>query len=272
MPLARLFGLGRNAQGAHPPQGQHREETRQGRSAALSGPAGRTGRTGWVGGEQEQGLPEADVPLAGALGCADALVSLRRALRSAQKTALVLALTNILCLAALCITLMNRPDPVYFGMSQEMKLLPMTPLSAPIMNEARLKNWVAQAVTLSFNLDYVHWKRQLNEVRRFFTRQAFVRFATSLDKEGHLDLIRQQRALMHAVVQGTPVMTRSGVVQGTLLWEFELPLLVTYETSAGRISNNAVTVVCQVQRVPATDYPQGVALTSLVTTRRVVVP
>ena len=38
--------------------------------------------------------------------------------------------------------------------------------------------------------------------------------------------------------------------------------------SAGRISNNAVTVVAQVQRVPATDFPMGVAISSLVTTRR----
>lgn len=272
MPL-RVFGLGRQAtqvsQNSKP--GHKGTGLKQGRFFPETGRAGAEGsRTDNLADNRADS--GADLPLAGALGCAESLVSLRRALRSAQKTGLVLALANVLCFAALCVTLLTRPEPVYFGMSQEMKLLPMTPLSAPIMNEASLKNWVAQAVTLSFNLDYVHWKRQLNEVRRFFTRQAFVRFATSLDKEGHLDLIRQQRALMHAVVQGTPVMTRSGVVQGTLLWEFEIPLLVTYETSAGRISNNAVTVVCQVQRVPATDYPQGVALTSLVTTRRVVVP
>ena len=172
----------------------------------------------------------------------------------------------LLCALLCCFWL--RPEPVYFGMSRDMKLLPMTPLSEPILNEAALKNWVSEAVTMSFNLDYLNWKRQLNEARAHYTRKAFVGFALSLDREGHLPLLRQQRALMHAVIQGTPVLTRSGVVQGTLVWEFELPLLVSYETSAGRISNNAVTVVAQVQRVPATDYPMGVAISSLVTTRR----
>lgn len=198
----------------------------------------------------------------------ESLLFLKSALRRTQKCALFLACTSLVLLILVLVLFFVRPAPVYFGMSQDMKLLPMTPLSQPVMNEPALKNWVAEAVARAFNLDYLNWQRQLNEVRSSFTRRAFTRFALSLDREGHLPLLRQQRALMHAVIQGTPVLTRSGIVQGTLVWEFELPLLVSYETSAGRISNNAVTIVCQVQRVPATDFPQGVAISSLVTTRR----
>lgn len=221
---------------------------------------------GKAGEEQE----EAPVyPGWGAEATFESLFTLRASLRNAQKTAFCLAIANMALLGLCLVLLLVRPQPVYFGMSQEMKLLPMTPLSEPIMNETALKNWVAEAVAASFNLDYLHWQQQLNRVRQNYTRQAFVRFALSLDREGHLPLLRQQRALMHAVVQGTPVLSRSGVVQGTLVWEFELPLLVTYETSVGRISNNVVSIICQVQRVPSTDYPQGVAISSLVTTRRI---
>ena len=149
-----------------------------------------------------------------------------------------------------------------------MKLLPMTPLDRPVMNEAALKNWVAGAISASFNFDYLNWRSQLTNLRTYFTREAFTRFAVSLDSEGHLPLLRQRRALMHSVVQGTPVLTRSGVVRGALVWEFEVPLLVTYETSRGRVANNAVTVVCQVRRMPAADCPAGVALSSVVTVNR----
>ena len=217
---------------------------------------------------EQRGIQNEDNVYVGAAGTFEGILSLRRQLRQMQKGALCLSLANLVLLCALLCCFWLRPEPVYFGMSRDMKLLPMTPLSEPILNEAALKNWVSEAVTMSFNLDYLNWKRQLNEARAHFTRKAFVGFALSLDREGHLPLLRQQRALMHAVIQGTPVLTRSGVVQGTLVWEFELPLLVSYETSAGRISNNAVTVVAQVQRVPATDYPMGVAISSLVTTRR----
>lgn len=230
---------------------------------------------GSAAGPRPPGPGETDVefviPPYGAEACAQSLTVYRRALRGAQKTALLLALVDGLLLVLVLVLALSRPEPVYFGMSQDLKLLPMTPLSEPVMNEAALKSWVAEAVTRSFNLDYLNWQRQLSEVRGAYTRRAFTRFALSLDKEGHLPLLKQQRALMHAVVRGTPIITRSGVVRGALVWEMELPVLVTYETSVGRISTNAVTVVCQVTRVPVTDCPRGVAISSLVTTKRVVV-
>ncbi len=203
----------------------------------------------------------------GALGVAESLGDLRQALRRAQLTCLVLAAVTMVSLLALPLCLWLRADPVYFGMSQDMKLLPLTPLSRPILNESALKNWVAEAVTHAFNLDFLHWREQLTEAREYFTPAAFTRFALSLDNEGHLPLLRQQRALMHAVVQGSPVITRSGVLEGVMVWEFEVPLLLSYETSGGRIANNAITVVCQVRRVPVTDAPRGVAIASLVATR-----
>lgn len=212
-----------------------------------------------------------DVAPGPARGAEEVFVSLscyRSALRSAQKLCLILAgFAAAGLITGLCAVL-ARPEPVYFGMSQDMKLLPMTPLDKPVMNEAALKNWVAGAISASFNFDYLNWRSQLTDLRPYFTGEAFTRFAVSLDREGHLPLLRQRRALMHSVVQGTPVLTRSGVVRGALVWEFEVPLLVTYETSRGRVANNAVTVVCQVRRMPAADCPAGVALSSVVTVNR----
>ncbi len=212
--------------------------------------------------------PSGRIPLWGAEITAESLSFWRQSLRTAQQAVLVLASLTAVCLTALLVSLLCRPDPVYFGMSRDMKLLPMTPLSEPVLSEAALKNWAAEAVTTAFNLDFLRWRSQLAGARVFFTRRAFARFALSLDREGHLPLLRQQRALMHAVIQGTPLITRTGVVRGTLVWEAEIPLLLSWENSAGRLAASPLTVVCRIQRVPAAEYPRGVALASLVTTRR----
>lgn len=139
-----------------------------------------------------------------ACGAEEVFVSLscyRSALRSAQKLCLILAgFAAAGLITGLCAVL-ARPEPVYFGMSQDMKLLPMTPLDKPVMNEAALKNWVAGAISASFNFDYLNWRSQLTDLRPYFTGEAFTRFAVSLDREGHLPLLRQRRALMHSVVQ-----------------------------------------------------------------------
>ncbi len=196
------------------------------------------------------------------------LARTRQALRTAQKTCLVLSLAALVSLCAFLVTLLARPAPVYFGMSTDMKLLPMTPLSEPVLTDAALKNWVAEAVSSSFNLDYLNWREQLTKAREYFTPSAFTSFALSLDREGHLALMRQQKALVHAVVQGAPVLTKSGVLSGVLVREFEVPLLLTYETSMGRIANNAYTVAVRVRRVSPAENARGVAISSLVASRK----
>ncbi len=200
------------------------------------------------------------------------LAETRQSLRLAQKACLVLSCICLLSLSAFVVTLLVRPDPVYFGMSRDMKLLPMTPLSQPMLTDAALKNWVAEAVGASFNLDYLNWREQLTRAREYFTPPAFTSFALSLDKEGHLPLMRQQKALIHAVVQGAPVLTKSGVLSGVLVWEFEVPLLLTYETSMGRIANNTYTVVVRVRRVSPAENVRGVAISGLVASRRLARP
>lgn len=212
--------------------------------------------------------PGAYTPEWGLDSLGEGLERTRQALRTAQKTCLVLSCAALLSLGAFVVTLLARPAPVYFGMSSDMKLLPMTPLSEPMMTDAALKNWVAEAVSSSFNLDYLNWRGQLTKAREYFTPAAFTSFALSLDKEGHLALMRQQKALVHAVVQGAPVLTKSGVLSGVLVWEFEVPLLLTYETSMGRIANNAYTVAVRVRRVSPSENVRGVAISGLVASRK----
>ena len=214
-----------------------------------------------------QDSPETCV-FTGAPGVAQSLATLKEALRASQKACLAVSCLSLVLGLGCAALLLARPAPVYFGMSEDMKLLPMVPLDRPVMGDAAVKAWVAESVTLAMNLDYLNFASQLNQARGRFTRAAFAKFAASLDKEGHLPLLRQQRALMHSVVQGTPLLVRSGLVRGRLVQEFELPLLVSYETSKGRISSNQVAVVCQVQRVPVADYPRGLAISSLVTLQR----
>ncbi len=203
----------------------------------------------------------------GSMEISESIAYYKSALRSAQKMCLIMGCISAFCIVSMTVSLVSKEPPIYFGMSQDMKLLPMVPLSKPILNDTALKNWVGEAISASFNLNFQDWRQQLSSARQYFTKTAFTKFSNSLDREGHLPLLQQQRALMHSVVQGTPVLTRSGIVSGVMIWEFEVPLLISYETSKGRIADNAVIVVCQVQRVPTTDYPRGVALSSIVTTK-----
>lgn len=188
----------------------------------------------------------------------------RQAAQKGQRLNILLGLMLLMSLTTNGLQLFFRPVPVYFGMTADLRLLPMPPLSSPVMSDAALKAWVAEAITTSFNLTYVDWRNQLSACREFFSAQHFAQFAQTLVAEGHIPLLEQKKAIMHAVPTGTPTIVKSGVLKGVRTWEIEVPLLVTYETSAGRVASNNLVVVVRVQRMPTTDYERGVAITQLI--------
>ena len=189
----------------------------------------------------------------------------KNALKKSQKTNMILCAVLAISISLNCALALIRPKPVYFGMTEEMQLLPMIPLSQPVMNDAALKAWFAAAVTDSFNMDFVNWRDRLSNSRQYFSKSAFSDFALALESEGHLGLLTQYRALMHVAPVGAPILVNSGQLKGVLTWDIEMPILLNYETSKQRLSSQRVIVSARVQRVPTTDYVRGVAITQLVT-------
>lgn len=201
----------------------------------------------------------------GAVDVVENIAYYRNALKKSQKTNIILSLVLVISLVLNCALALIRPKPVFFGMTEEMRLLPMTPLSEPLMNDAALKAWFAAAVTDSFNMDFLNWRDRLSNSRQYFSKDAFADFATALDSEGHLSLLTQYRALMHVVPVGVPIIVNSGKLKGVLTWEFEMPVLLNYETSKQRLTSQRIIVKARVQRVSTTEYTRGVAIAQLVT-------
>lgn len=185
--------------------------------------------------------------------------------RKSQRLNMLLGAILAISLIGNAILLVARPAPVLIGMSSDMRLLPITPLSEPLMNDPSLKNWVTSSITDCFSLSYVDWREKLGACRDYFSPNAFASFAKALDSEGHLALLKQKKAIMHAAPTSAPGITKSGLLKGVRTWEVEVPLLITYETSMGRVATNRIIAIVRVQRMPVTDYARGVAITQLVT-------
>jgi intracellular multiplication protein IcmL len=203
--------------------------------------------------------------ITGAPGVVENIGYYRSALQRSQKTNIILSAVLAFCIVACGLLVFIRPKPVYFGMTESMQMLPITPLSEPLMNDAALKAWLAGAITDSFNLDFLDWKERLSSARQYFSKDAFAGFATTLESEGHLASIKQFRAIMHLIPTGAPIIINSGILIGIMTWDMEMPVLINYETSNKRISSQHVVVRCRVQRMPTTDYVRGVAIVQLVT-------
>lgn len=178
-----------------------------------------------------------------------------------------LGIALIVSLAGNALQFFMEKEPVYFGLNEEMALLPMHPLHEPMVNEAALKSWASEAATDAFNMDFLDWRKQLSNSRKYFTPDAFKGFAQSLDKEGHIKTLEQYRSIMHGVPTGTPVITASGVLNGIRTWELEIPFMLNYETSDKTLASQQFFIKMRVRRVPTTEYPKGIAISQLTISR-----
>ena len=180
---------------------------------------------------------------------------------------MVLGITLAIALCAIVWLALAETKPVYFGVNQEMQIIPMYPLEEPMYTDAALKSWAAQAAREIFNLDFLNWREQLSNARTFFTKRAYLSFAKSLKEEGHLKLLSQYRALMHGVLQGTPIIVAAGVLNKRMTWELEVPFQLAYETSEKVLSHQSFIISMRIQRVSTAEYVQGIAISQLVVAR-----
>lgn len=179
------------------------------------------------------------------------------------KILIFMGIALCISLTANVVLLVTEKEPVYFGLNEEMALLPMRPLSDPMVNDASLKSWAAAAVTDMFNMDFLNWRQRLSNARQYFTGEAFKGFAQSLDKEGHIQTLNQYRSIMHGIPTGAPVVIASGLLKGVRTWDLEIPFMLNYETSEKTLAAQQFFIKLRVKRVPTTEYPKGIAISQM---------
>lgn len=202
-----------------------------------------------------------------ALGVMESIGDLRRKAQSMLKIVMVMGITLILSIGLNIWLITTDKEPVYFGVSQDMTLLPMHPLSEPLVNDSALKAWLAEAATEIFNMDFVDWRSRVSNARQYFTAKAYEGYASSLEKEGHIATLEQYRAIMHGIPAGPPVVVASGLLRGIRTWDMEIPFMLSYETSERQLSSQPFIIQARVQRVATTEFPRGIAITQLTIAR-----
>lgn len=215
-------------------------------------------------------MPEKKTEQAQVAGIADVMDSIAYHKRNATWMLKILCGMGIalcLSLAGNVALLLTEKEPVYFGLNQEMALLPMHPLSEPMVTDAALKSWAAEVATDIFNMDFLNWRTRISNTRKYFTDEAFKGFAQSMDKEGHIKTLQQYRSIMHGVPTGAPVITASGLLKGVRTWDIEIPFMLNYETSEKTLASQRFFVHMRVRRVPTSVYPRGIAISQLTITQ-----
>jgi intracellular multiplication protein IcmL len=187
--------------------------------------------------------------------------------RRAMKLALALVLALLAAVAVIAFLVLTRPTPRYFAATPDLRLAPLIPLDRPVLTQQGLLNWVSETITNAVSLDFLEWRDKLSRVRENFEDEAFKSFLSSLQSSGILDMIRDKRLSVSAVVTRAPVIIATGLVGGKATWKVEFPLVVSYESSQGVESTQHLLATVLVCRASTVTSPRGVVIQQVVLKR-----
>jgi intracellular multiplication protein IcmL len=185
----------------------------------------------------------------------------------AMKLALSLVLALFAAVAVIAFLILTRPTPRYFAATSDLRLAPLVPLDKPVLTQQGLLNWVSETITNAVSLDFLEWRDKLSRVRENFEDEAFKSFLASLNSSGVLDMIRDKRLSVSAVVTRAPVIVASGLIGGKATWKVEFPLVVSYESSQGVESTQHLMATVLVCRAATVTTPRGVVIQQVVLKR-----
>lgn len=180
--------------------------------------------------------------------------------RILQNIAILQTLIIIALVAAIFYTIhVNQPENRYFATTEDGRLIPMVPLNEPNLSDPALLSWSAQAATEVMTMGFSDYRRRLQEAARSFTPTGWASFTQALAKAQTIENIEKGRQVMRAAPDGAPIITARGLVFGRYQWVMEIPMVITYESTAGTRSDK-ILVQMQVVRVSRLESPSGVGI------------
>ncbi len=166
------------------------------------------------------------------------------------------ALAQVVVLSYLSV---RSPDIDYYVTSANGNDVPVQPLDRPIVSNQYLEQWSALAVRSVYNVDFLHWKDQLNKASIYFSPEEFQKFQEAMSSSGVTDRLENDKLIASAVVTSSPVILAKGVLEGRFFWKIQVPVLVTYAGSSAS-SKKQITVSLVVSRVPTLDSSKGIQI------------
>ena len=162
---------------------------------------------------------------------------------------------------------LTRPQPVYFAVTPDLRVMELPPLSIPVVSDNTIVNWTVDAVTRALSLDFLHYREKLMDSRINFHPEAFNSFVSSLQSSGNLQKIQDERLNLSCVMRQAALVTNSGVVQGRMTWRIEMPILLSYQSSRGIVSSQPLLAQVLVQRASTLSNPRGIVIRQIVLAR-----
>jgi intracellular multiplication protein IcmL len=156
-----------------------------------------------------------------------------------------------------------HPVREYFA-ADNGRILKLVPLSEPHQKNQSVIQFVKDSLNESFTIDFLNYKKQLENARPFFTDRGFASFLSQLKKSGILDTVIEKRMNLY-VSTGTGILKQKGVTSGRYYWIVQIPVEIKLTGQTTELPAQKLIASVKVERVDVLDSVVGIAITQLVT-------
>lgn len=183
--------------------------------------------------------------------------------RMVQVTAVSVVVSALAVMVSLY-AVVSQPEPRYFATRAEGGILPLTPISEPILTANEVTNFATKAVTRSLTIDFANYRTSLADSQKYFDQpEGWENFLRALETSSMLKFIIQRRLVSNAVAKGASIINTGLDERGRYSWTVQVPLTMTYQ-SASESSTSELLAEIVVSRVPTHVAADAVAITRIV--------
>ncbi|NCX93211.1 MAG: hypothetical protein EBX40_00850 [Gammaproteobacteria bacterium] len=177
---------------------------------------------------------------------------------------LVSLLLNLILILTLLFGSFHKPKAIFFTAANDGKVVYGEPLNNPMLEDTQILAWVNQNVPQLFDVDFLNYRRQLEDVRPYFTDYGWQQFITALTPT--MQEILKQKYTVHAKPSDVPFIMSKGVVNGIYTWQVQVPLEITYALGP-KLLVKTVTWTLILQRTNNNAYGQTLGIAQIVQTK-----
>lgn len=155
-------------------------------------------------------------------------------------------------------------QPPIIGLTSDMRVMELTPLSDPKLSNAQVVNWATRAISEVYSFDYVNYRDEIQASgSTYFTPQGYQSFVKELGDSGVLDQISEGQYIMTTAVTSTPIIVSEGQFDGRHAWKVQVPVIITLQNAETNSSINRLAEMVAIRTYPMSNN-QGIAISRFV--------
>lgn len=183
--------------------------------------------------------------------------------RKMQTITAISAAASLAAVLIAGIAIFAKPAPKFFATDREGRIIPLVPLNQPYQNSGAVLGWASEAIMKTFSMDFVHYRRSLNESREYFTEDGWNGFLQAMQDSGVGPSMKEQKQVVSATPTDAAVIVGQGELRGSYTWKIKQPFLITFSTNTESRSQKVV-VSLTVLRVPTTVNAKGLGIQQII--------